>query len=223
MNVRVSSPGELVSMIPNLLGFSPEDSLVVLLLADEGSLVCTMRVDLNTPVVEVSRRIVDLAAREHVTGVVCAVYPESTQWRDSAGALWLDETLAGAATVGVRAMDALLVVHGRWWSLFCERPDCCPPDGHVIKDVATMSLTRQQVEDTYALQPPVDESLVEAPHGLSLFDQCHLAVALLPQTGSDLKAAHSRVSRSCRLIVTSGLPLFSRSFRVQRSDGTGHC
>ena len=189
MTVRVSSPGELVSMIPNLLGFSPQDSLVVLLLADEGSLVCTMRVDLSTPVVEVSRRIVDLAAREYVTGIVCAVYPESTQWRDSAGSLWLDEILANVLTAGVRAMDALLVVDGRWWSLFCERPDCCPPDGHVIADVAKMSLTRQQVEDGYALQEPVDESLVEVPRGLSLFDQCHLAVTLLPQTGSDLKAA----------------------------------
>ena len=189
MTVRVSSPGELVSMIPNLLGFSPEDSLVVLLLTDEGSLVCTMRVDLNTAAVEVSRRIVDLAAREHVTGIVCAVYPESTEWRDSAGSLWLDEILADVLTAGVRAMDALLVVDGRWWSLFCERPDCCPPDGHVIADVAKMSLTRQQVEDGYALQEPVDESLVEAPRGLSLFDQCHLAVTLLPQTGSDLKAA----------------------------------
>jgi len=176
-------------MIPNLLGFSPEDSLVVLLLTDEGSLVCTMRVDLNTAAVEVSRRIVDLAAREHVTGIVCAVYPESTEWRDSAGSLWLDEILADVLTAGVRAMDALLVVDGRWWSLFCERPDCCPPDGHVIADVAKMSLTRQQVEDGYALQEPVDESLVEAPRGLSLFDQCHLAVTLLPQTGSDLKAA----------------------------------
>ena len=86
-------------------------------------------------------------------------------------------------------MDALLVVDGRWWSLFCERPDCCPPDGHVIADVARTNLSRQKVEDTYALQTPVDESLVEAPRGLSLFDQCHLAVTLLPQTGSDLKAA----------------------------------
>jgi Domain of unknown function (DUF4192) len=189
MTVRVSSPGELVSMIPSLLGFSPQDSLVVLLFAGEGSLVCTMRVDLNTPVVEVSRRIVDLAAREHVTGIVCAVYAESTQWRESAGSLWLDEILADVLTVGVRGMDALLVVDGRWWSLFCERPDCCPPDGHVIADVAMMSLTRQQVEDTYALQEPVDESLVDTPSGLSLFDQCRLAVTLLPQTGSDLKAA----------------------------------
>ena len=190
MTVRVSSPGELVSMIPNLLGFSPEDSLVVLLLAEEGSLVCTMRVDLNTPVVDVSRRIVDLAAREHVTGIVCVVYPESTEWRDSAGSLWLDEILADVLTAGVRAMDALLVVDGRWWSLFCERPDCCPPEGKRVEPGDSYTRrTRQQVEDVYALQPPVDESLVEAPCGLSLFDQCHLAVTLLPQTGSDLKAA----------------------------------
>ena len=189
MTVRVSSPGELVSMIPNLLGFIPHDSLVVLLLADEGSLVCTMRVDLNTPVVDVSRRIVDLAAREHVTGIVCVVYPESTGWRDSAGSVWLDEIVADAETASVRAMDALLVVDGRWWSLFCEQTDCCPPEGHAIETSGDALLTRAEVEDAYALQPSVDESFVDAPRGLSLFDQCRLAVTLLPQTAADPKAA----------------------------------
>ena len=189
MTVRVSSPSELVSMIPSLLGFVPHDSLVVLLLAGEGSLVCTMRVDLNTPVVDVSRRIVDLAAREHVTGIVCVVYPDSTQWRDSAGSLWLDEILADAQMAAVRAMDALLVVEGRWWSLFCEQADCCPPEGHVIETSGDALRTRREVEDIYALRASLDESLVDAPNGLSLFDQCRLAVTLLPQTASDLKAA----------------------------------
>ncbi|MFZ0323215.1 MAG: DUF4192 family protein [Actinomycetes bacterium] len=62
--LSLTSPNEVVAAIPAQLGFHPTDSLVVLRLnPDRGRLVCTMRIDLDTPTEEVARHLVDLAAR----------------------------------------------------------------------------------------------------------------------------------------------------------------
>jgi len=48
--VTLTSPGDVVAAIPALLGFHPRESLVVLwTTVPTGTLICTLRVDLDTP------------------------------------------------------------------------------------------------------------------------------------------------------------------------------
>jgi hypothetical protein len=68
---------------------------------------------------------------------------------------------------GLDLKDALLVTEGRWWSLMCTDPDCCPIAGIVIPDettvlealrvrqgLAAVAVSRDDVRDRYALRQP---------------------------------------------------------------------
>jgi hypothetical protein len=64
--------------------------------------------------------------------VIGVVYSEKGRHR--AGAAGYATRLArSAAAVGCHCADVLLVAEKRWWSLTCERTDCCPPDGRPLE------------------------------------------------------------------------------------------
>src|SRR5262249_52740634 len=46
----------------------------------------------------------------------------------------LDEDAAAAEC---DVLDLLLVAHGRWWSLTCDSPTCCPPEGRQLPETPT--------------------------------------------------------------------------------------
>lgn len=125
--LRVRNAGDLLGLVPYLLGFHPSESLVVLLLR-EGRLILSARVDLLTGI---SRRrlVADYRGRfrriirsNAATGVVLIGY---SRW----GAPARELTSAVADALGdVGLVDALYVEGDRWWSLTCP-PGCCPPDG----------------------------------------------------------------------------------------------
>ena len=62
-NTAIKSPAELVAAVPAVLGFHPVDSLTALWTDTSGSLVWTLRHDLDTPVEQISDRLVELAGR----------------------------------------------------------------------------------------------------------------------------------------------------------------
>jgi len=46
---------------------------------------------------------------------------------------------------GIDHLDALYVSGGRWWSMVCENPECCPPEGTVWDDSAALQLAAEFV------------------------------------------------------------------------------
>ena len=57
--ITLHSPSDVVAAIPALLGFKPTDSLVALWLGTPtGTLICTVRLDLDAPSSEVTDRVV---------------------------------------------------------------------------------------------------------------------------------------------------------------------
>lgn len=133
-STRLRSPAEVVTAVPCLLGFHPTDSLVLLVLApDTGALHCTVRLDLETPTHEILRVAHDLTARLETSRLLLLAYPPTLKdWIDSAAedaVLDLDRQLDAA---GLRLADALVVCEGRWWSMLCTDPDCCPIGGTAI-------------------------------------------------------------------------------------------
>lgn len=132
--LRISGPADLLQAVPYLLGFHPQTSLVLIGLA-EGHLVVTSRLDVDDVAEE---GLLRHAVRGMVNGgaetVVAAIYDERSvpgrdglPWRGLAGDL--GECCAAA---GALLGDVLLVCAGRWWSLQCDSPSCCPPDGQPL-------------------------------------------------------------------------------------------
>ena len=92
--LTLRSPVDLLSELPGLLGFVPEDSLVAVLLR-EGILRCTMRVDLADLTDDGADHLVSVARRADADSVVLVFYADAA-------------TAAKPSTAGIEAMGDLL-------------------------------------------------------------------------------------------------------------------
>ena len=163
--LRICGPADLLQAVPYLLGFHPATSLVLVGLA-EGQLVVTSRVDLDDLAAEGMLRH---AARGMVNAgaemVIAAVYDDCGS-PGRGGLPWrgLVDDLAGCCEVaGAVLADVLLVCDGRWWSLRCEDPLCCPPDGQPLPDAPSPFAAAATYAGMVALPDRSDLAALLAP------------------------------------------------------------
>lgn len=130
-HTTLASPGDVVAAVPALIGFQPERSLVALWLSvPAGTLICAVRLDLDTSAADVTRRLLDLAARVGPGRLLLVVYPESlAQWIDSAHESEVLEVLDLVGDAGIEVADLLVVADGRYHSQMCTDLSCCPAGG----------------------------------------------------------------------------------------------
>lgn len=128
--VRMRSPGEIVSAVPFLLGFAPQDSLVLIALRDK-RLGLTCRVDLaDTANDEAVAMVVAAVRRDEATSVVLVAF--GTDRAETAPALVrMRRELLDA---GLDIREELSVVQGRWFHAACPEARCCPSEGTPVVD-----------------------------------------------------------------------------------------
>jgi hypothetical protein len=146
------SLGDLLAVVPYLLGFHPTDSLVLLALRDR-RIVFQVRADLPIPakVPEVVTHLTGLVARHAASSAVLLGYGTGT--RVTPVMLALRPALESA---GVPVLDALRVADGRYWSYLCTEPTCCPPDGRAY-DTASTPVAAEAVVAGYVALPSREE------------------------------------------------------------------
>jgi hypothetical protein len=123
--VALTTPQDLLSAIPYLLGFQPDHGLVVLGLSQEERLVVTVSADL--PLLRETGDVADGIARclaQVATATVmvvgyCPHHKASTLSRFADLLPW-------------QVRELLLVSDQRWWSLACTDSGCCPSDGQPV-------------------------------------------------------------------------------------------
>ncbi|MFI6129972.1 DUF4192 domain-containing protein [Micromonospora sp. NPDC051141] len=124
--LSVRSPADLVAAVPYLLGFHPEDSVVVVAVRGR-RVVFAARGDLPEPGVDpgpAARHLAQVVARQDADAATVIGFGPATRVTGVVGAV-------GAALddVGLTVLDALRVADGRWWSYLCDEPTCCPVEG----------------------------------------------------------------------------------------------
>lgn len=127
--LRASSSDAVLAVVPHMLGFYPDRSLVVLGLGDRNRVRMIFRYDLpDPPDLELTADIAEHAAyvltREAVTSAMLIGYGPAQLVSPVAIA-----AADGLAAAGLRLHDVLRAVGGRFWSLLCDDPSCCPPEG----------------------------------------------------------------------------------------------
>lgn len=127
--LRISGPGEIVQVVPYLMGFHPADSVVLIALRGR-SVVVSARYDLDAPP-EMSVPWVAAAGKEGATSVLFVVYVQ-TAGPPLAHREHVDRLAELATERGLSVTDRLVVAGDRWWSYDCSNPACCPPEGTVI-------------------------------------------------------------------------------------------
>jgi hypothetical protein len=145
--VRLSDPGEIAAAVPQLLGFRPTESVVLIGLGGRsGNRVgLTVRVDIPPPehAGEIAGVLVRSIRTDRARAVVVALVSEAPD--EAAGPLpafrpggglphrpLLRELTLALTAAGLAVRDALLVRSGRWWSYDCSEPCCAPGRGTAL-------------------------------------------------------------------------------------------
>jgi Domain of unknown function (DUF4192) len=191
--VRISSPGGLIAVVPHLLGFTPQASLVVIGVSPQrGRVKLTFRYDLpdtNDPAeaTAIAEHAFGMLAQHRIAIAVVIGYgpgPLVTPLTDA-----VREASSGT---GVSLRDVLRVQDGRYWSYICRDPSCCPADGvplDATDDLAVQAMT--------------------AAGAQVLPDREALTATLAPVTGPDAEAMARATRRALRVAV-----------RLLRTEGT---
>ena len=138
----LTSPHDLLAAIPFLIGYHPQDSLVLVALKDE-AVGMAMRVDMP---VGVSAEGYDLLAshflRDGADGAFIVAYvgasavdPENV----------LINTSAALVRAGIDIKESLIVRNNRFRSMICSDLACCPPEGSAIPDLGSSRIAAEHV------------------------------------------------------------------------------
>ena len=138
----LTSPHDLLAAIPFLIGYHPQDSLVLVALKDE-AVGMAMRVDMP---VGVSAEGYDLLAshflRDGADGAFIVAYV-------GAGAVdpenVLINTSAALVRAGIDIKESLIVRNNRFRSMICSDLTCCPPEGSAIPDLGSSRIAAEHV------------------------------------------------------------------------------
>ncbi|MFT4167436.1 MAG: DUF4192 domain-containing protein [Microlunatus sp.] len=134
--LRIREPGDILGLIPYLLGFHPAESLVAAFVRQR-RVVVTARVDLAA--IADLEALVDqfelVAEQVDTRALVLIGYSADENVR---------EVMRGLADlVPFDLVDVLAVAGDRWWSVCCDG-DCCPPEGRAY-DIETHPLAAEAV------------------------------------------------------------------------------
>lgn len=136
--LHANSMTDLVTLVPYLLGFRPEDSMVAIgVTGDVAGFVA--RADLpppGTPASPTAEHIARVVARQDVDGAVICGYGPPARADPAVAAL-----IAALTRRLVPVHDALRVDGQRYWSYLCTDSRCCPPCGRLWDPAGPAALT----------------------------------------------------------------------------------
>jgi hypothetical protein len=222
VKVKADSPEAVLALVPHLLGFCPSDSLVVLGLAGRRNLVeVTFRYDLPDPAdavlaSDIAEHASFVLTRQRIPAVELIGYGPATLVIPV-----LATVIDSLTAAGVQVRDALRAEGGRYWSVLCDDPACCPADGrrfdpwsHPI--AAAMSAAGRIVQpDRAALARTLQQ-----PPGTA--EAVRLATRLAERRIGDLVAqARADGHRDPQLqVVRVGRAVVQRAIRRYRAGGS---
>jgi Domain of unknown function (DUF4192) len=158
----IRSPEEAVSAVPYLLGFHPEDSLVLLGYGGPHG-ACALRIDLpQSPrdADEVAGHAADLLLQNDFPQALLVGYG-----RESCVAPLLMAARAALDGRDIEVREVLRVEDGRWWSYSCGDPVCCPADGTPFDIRATAVAAAATVAGQVVLADRTELERTVAPLG----------------------------------------------------------
>lgn len=138
----LTSPHDLLAAIPFLVGFKPEDSIILISIRD-GSVSMAMRVDFPDSLgkEEVSTLISHLE-RDRADAVLAIFYLPDVP-TDSTPII---QALTSAIEAhGLHLRESIIVSAGRWRSLLCDDKECCPESGSAMPELSGSRIAAEQV------------------------------------------------------------------------------
>lgn len=128
VRVFLDELGDLISVVPYLLGFHPALSLVVLVVNPaDGAVTATIRFDLPEDAAdgpELAQQLGWIMTGNNVTDVLLIGYGPGSRVTPT-----MDAVCRVLRDRRIEIVEALRVQEDRYWSYLCLDPGCCPPEG----------------------------------------------------------------------------------------------
>lgn len=144
--LTLASPDALLASIPHLIGFPPEDSVVLVGIAPDASSRSSVRLtqrfdrpDADAPadtLTQMARQTAGPMITAGCTEVIITVFGDQrpNPDRELPDGQLVDALIAALDDGDVSIRDALYTDGTSRWSYGCDDPSCCPPEGRPIPD-----------------------------------------------------------------------------------------
>lgn len=221
--VRVGTPAALLAVVPYLLGFVPESSLVVIgAEPPDGAIKVTMRYDLPDPpdadlAADIAAHAMEVIGSQRLTPAVAIGYGPDALVAPLAAAL------EEAAEDGGAMTDILRVDDGRYWSYTCASQSCCPPGGTAFDAVGyAEAAALAEVSGTAVLAGRDDVAESIAPLNGDIATSMRQATKRAEEHLSQLLAKvrkSSRLGAVRHMIASEGLSAVAQLVAAYRAGG----
>ena len=224
VQVRAGSPESLLAVVPHLLGFVPQASLVVIgLEALHDRIKVTLRYDLPDPSgagisADVAAHAVGVVDSQRLATLVAIGYGPGSLVDPVAGALG-----AAARTAGIGVLDILRVEDGRYWSYLCHDEDCCPAAGTPFDPGAHSAAAAMASAGNRVLADRAAVVARVAPLGGSAAESMRQATRRAERHAAQLLAKvrkSRRIGAARQLIAAEGLNAVGAMIATYRAGGT---
>jgi hypothetical protein len=225
----VAAPDGIIAVIPHLLGFHPADSVVVLGIGGDPAIIrlgCRYDVPAATEPSAAARIASHAAAAlggQPAESAAAAAVVVGYGPRHRVEPVM--EALAGTLTAArIEVKDVLQVHKGRYWSLLCDDPRCCPPGGTAIDPAAHPAAVAL---DAAGLAARADRGALERslePVPDAAIDQAwqravRRARTLIESALAGEKAQDDAAADPLRLVAASGRRAVRTAIGVYRGGG----
>jgi hypothetical protein len=149
----LTSPHDLLAAIPFLIGYHPQNSLVLVSLKSD-AVGMAMRVDLPSDIaIESYDLLASHFVREEAEAALIVAYADKNSADPESVLINISAALVRS---GIDIKESLIVRDNRFRSMICTDVTCCPPEGTPIPDLDT---SRIAVEHVIAGHPMPFESV----------------------------------------------------------------
>ena len=220
--VRISSPADVLAVVPHLLGFHPASSLVVIGAGrPRDRIELAFRYDLPDPpdadqAADIAAHSLAVLSRRGLTTVIGIGYGSGRLVTPVA-----DVLAAGLRQAGLRPRELMRVEGGRYWSYICHNPACCPAEG-VSFDVGAHPAAAAMIVAGMAAHP--DRAALArtlAPVSGPAADSMNRATRRARQRTGDLIAEPAGPSAAdrTRMLVDAGRRAVIEAIQTYRGGG----
>jgi len=221
--VRAGSPAALLAVVPHLLGFVPEASLVVIGTGPPRDRIrVTLRYDLPDPAgagmaAALAADALGILGAQRLPAAVAVGYGPEALVTPVAGAL---REAAGSA--GIALYDIMRVENGRYWSYLCGNEACCPAAGVPFDSSAHPASAAMATAGKQVLAGRAAVAARVAPLGGIAAESMRQATRRAERHAAQLLAKvgkSSRIGAARRMIAAEGLAAAGAMIARYRGGG----
>jgi hypothetical protein len=221
--IRAGSPTALLAVVPHLLGFEPDMSLVVIGTAQPRDRIrVTLRYDLPDPpdadlAADIAAHAAGVLGAQQLPAAVAVGYGPEALVTPVAGAF-----LDASHLAGVELHDVLRVENGRYWSYRCDDEACCPAAGVPFDGSAHPASAAMDGAGLRVLPGRAAVAARVAPLGGATAESMRQATRRAEQHVARLLARvrkSSRIGAARRMIAAEGLAAVGAMILRYRNDG----